>query len=531
MNNPLLPGYYGKLPALGDFVTRRLPKQFVGPWDQWLQSAMLASRELLGEKWLDVYLTSPIWRFGLSPGICGESAWAGVLMPSVDKVGRYYPLTLAAPLGDTESLEHLFGPGGNQWFEELEQLALSCLEDSLSLEAFDERLQANPAPRFVPQASALEVRDGKDKAGKFACHVGMKTLEQTPDAFVDLSAGLMDRFMPMRTLWGTSGSVRIGASLLACEGLPPIDAFAALLTGEWSQRGWALISRGVRVFSGPQQLELPDAVSAGSAPSAVDPVFDDDDQPTTRPRPPSPAWNWRSWGISVVGNRRTLNEDNLIERADAGLWAVADGMGGHKAGDVASQNIVDALGKLAQGYSLSAFADNVGQCLQEVNAKLCRLAEQDIGEGQIIGSTVVVLLASGNRCIYQWAGDSRLYRYREGKLEQLTRDHSLLDDLQAQGLLSPEQLADPGRCDIITRAVGAAETLQLDRGECEAMPGDLYLLCSDGLDKELNREEIETVFRGNPTENIASILIAQAEERGARDNVTVVVVEPQPMAL
>ncbi|CAG0985114.1 partial Protein phosphatase PhpP, partial [Anaerolineae bacterium] len=141
------------------------------------------------------------------------------------------------------------------------------------------------------------------------------------------------------------------------------------------------------------------------------------------------------------------------------------------------------------------------------------------------GSTVVVLTASRNRCIYQWAGDSRLDRYREGKLEQLTRDHSLLDDLSSQGLLGPEQLADPGRCDIITRAVGAAETLQLDRGECEALHGDLFLLCSDGLDKELKREEIEEVFRVAPKENVAAILVEQAEERGARDNVTVIVVE------
>jgi len=517
MNDILVPGFYGKLPVLGDFVTRRLPKQFIGPWDQWLQSAMAASREQLGSTWLDVYLTSPIWRFGLTAGICGESAWAGVLMPSVDKVGRYFPLTLAAPLEDAESLEHLFGSAGNQWFEALEQLALSCLEDSLSLENFDERLRATAAPQFAPYALPLTVGDSKDKSGKFACHVGMKTLEQSPNAFVDLSAGLMDRFMPLHSLWGTSGSVRIGASLLVCEGLPPIDAFAALLTGDWDQRGWALLSKGVRVVSAQEHSE----VTLPLAPSS----FEDDDQPTTRPRLPSAAWQWRSWGISVVGKRRTLNEDNLIERSDVGLWAVADGMGGHMAGDVASQTIVDALAVVEHSPRLSVFADRVEQCLQAVNAKLCQLAEQDAGEGQIIGSTIIALLASENRCIYQWAGDSRLYRYREGKLEQLSRDHSLLDDLSVQGLLSPEQMADPGRCDIITRAVGAADLLQLDRSECEAIAGDLYLLCSDGLDKELKREEIETVFRENPKENVAAILIEQAEERGARDNVTVIVVE------
>lgn len=105
------PGFYGKLPALGDFVSRRLPRQFIEPWDQWLQSAIAASREQLGSDWLDVYLTSPIWRFGLGAGVCGTGAWAGVLMPSVDKVGRYYPLTLAVPVPEAQSLPFLFRQG------------------------------------------------------------------------------------------------------------------------------------------------------------------------------------------------------------------------------------------------------------------------------------------------------------------------------------------------------------------------------------------------------------------------------------
>ncbi len=85
-------GFYGKLPVVGDFVSRRLPNEFIKPWDGWLQSAIAASREELGDEWLNSYLTSPIWRFLLSPGVCGNKAVAGIMMPSVDRVGRYYPL-------------------------------------------------------------------------------------------------------------------------------------------------------------------------------------------------------------------------------------------------------------------------------------------------------------------------------------------------------------------------------------------------------------------------------------------------------
>ena len=91
-------GFYGKLPCLGDFVTRRLPRELIAPWDQWLQESLTSSRTQLGNDWLDRYLTSPLWRFVLSPGVAGQVGWTGVLMPSVDRVGRYFPLTLSCPL-------------------------------------------------------------------------------------------------------------------------------------------------------------------------------------------------------------------------------------------------------------------------------------------------------------------------------------------------------------------------------------------------------------------------------------------------
>jgi serine/threonine protein phosphatase PrpC len=202
---------------------------------------------------------------------------------------------------------------------------------------------------------------------------------------------------------------------------------------------------------------------------------------------------------------------------------VADGMGGHHAGDVASSTLVEALSAVAPSRDISEFARRTAQAVQDVNSRLFRMA-QDSGEAdQVIGSTAVVLLAVGSRCVFLWAGDSRLYRYRNERLEQLTQDHSLFEDFARSGVLTPTQLAESGRCDTITRAVGAAETLALEQGECDAQVGDLYLLCSDGVDKELACDEIQSIIRTTPVEAIAAALIEQAEERGARDNVTAII--------
>ena len=143
MENLSIPGFYGKLPVLGDFVSRRLSREFINPWDKWLQSAMAASQQQLAEHWLKAYLSSPVWRFALSPGLCGNAGWLGVLMPSVDRVGRYFPLTLALPVSTDINLSDVF-IANNAWFTEVESIALTALEDNLDLNGFDNLLDQPP---------------------------------------------------------------------------------------------------------------------------------------------------------------------------------------------------------------------------------------------------------------------------------------------------------------------------------------------------------------------------------------------------
>ncbi len=223
------PGIYGKLPSNGDFVSRRLPAVFVEPWDQWLQESVADSRDQLGEHWLDTYLTSPVWRFALAPGVAGQSAWAGLLMPSVDRVGRYFPLTLACSLPATSNPLGVLTSTAS-WYESAENLLLTCLEQDLTLAAFDQQVTALGPPSNLPQSNAP--CPGKAPARRMPLPADLAAvcpclLHQT----------LGELFFAY-SLWWSNGSEVVEPSVLLCQGLPPSAGFAGMLTGEWGRWGW-----------------------------------------------------------------------------------------------------------------------------------------------------------------------------------------------------------------------------------------------------------------------------------------------------
>jgi len=219
---------------------------------------------------------------------------------------------------------------------------------------------------------------------------------------------------------------------------------------------------------------------------------------------------------------RKLNEDACLESAGHAIWAVADGMGGHAAGDFASQSVADALAAIPKPASLGALVDDVHQHLQAVNQRLFNEAVKR--REQIIGSTVVVLLAYGSHAVALWAGDSRIYRYRQGELTQLTRDHSQVEELVARGVITRAQAEHHPLSNVITRAVGVAKNLELESRLFEVQTGDVFLLCSDGLYKEANDNEIKESLAVGDCQYSCDLLVDRALDRGARDNVTVVVV-------
>ena len=239
--NNRIPGFYGKIPAKGDFVSRRLPRSFITPWETWLQEVITNSRERLGDIWLDHYLTSPLWRFVLSPGICGEQAWAGILMPSVDRVGRYYPFTLVGRL-DASCNAFFFLEHAGNWYARLEELALSCLEDDFSMEALEQQLLATEIPG-IESHNPTGVTESKPLNN--AWHAQLDNPSSLNAFYPRFLPHLMKKLLFAYSLWWTEGSERIEPSLLICQGLPQIRGVSGLIDGAWSRHGWEEIETGI----------------------------------------------------------------------------------------------------------------------------------------------------------------------------------------------------------------------------------------------------------------------------------------------
>lgn len=227
-------GIYGKLPSHGDFLTRNLRRSFTDPWDQWLQQGITASRSQLGKQWIENYLISPIWRFALSANICGDQCWAGVMMPSVDRVGRYFPLTIAAALPAESNLLTLF-KDHQFWFSQCENLALDALNDVCSLEQLLQNISDLDVPELLPVPPLWR----HSETSPPAWHMNLPSTEKLGDRLPDLSHKLLVESMNNYSLWCHQGADAQPSSLLACDGLPPVQGFAGLLDGNWSHWGWS----------------------------------------------------------------------------------------------------------------------------------------------------------------------------------------------------------------------------------------------------------------------------------------------------
>lgn len=211
-------------------------------------------------------------------------------------------------------------------------------------------------------------------------------------------------------------------------------------------------------------------------------------------------------------------------RSDAGLWAVADGMGGHDAGEVASQMITSALTKLNVDQSVPDLVDAIEDTVLDAHREIRHYSRTHC-EGRTMGSTIVILLTRGDLGVCIWAGDSRLYRYRNDELTMISQDHSQVNEMVARGLLSPEDAENHPASNVITRAVGATDILYLDVTVLELRKGDIYVLCSDGLYGALNHDELVARLRRSSIHEYANEFIADSLKNGARDNVTVVAVQ------
>lgn len=243
-----------------------------------------------------------------------------------------------------------------------------------------------------------------------------------------------------------------------------------------------------------------------------------------RPSAP-PGFRFASAAVTHVGKVRKVNEDAFLERPDLGLWAVADGVGGASQGDRASRLVVEALARVHRPTAAAAFLGEVCDQLKSVNDQLQQEAAQQ-GGARLSASTVVALLVFGQHFACAWAGDSRLYLMRDYRLRQITRDHSEVQEMVDQGLLTAAQARTHPRGNVVTRAVGAHDGLQIDKVQDRVRRDDVFLLCSDGLTKMLEDREIAALLGADrPIEIAVEMLVDAALDRGATDNVTVVGVQ------
>lgn len=221
------------------------------------------------------------------------------------------------------------------------------------------------------------------------------------------------------------------------------------------------------------------------------------------------------------GNKRKNNQDAILHDDHNGLWVVADGMGGYEAGEIASQTITQSLANLAATGQTDIL--NIKSILEDVNEQLF---EQNQQLERVVGSTVVAALFDGKNCTCLWAGDSRIYLYRDNHLVQISIDHSYVEELIQRGELSRKDSAHHKNSNIITRAIGIEAALQFDYKQIELQPEDRLLLCSDGLYNEISATEIAAILKYSNSSNAAAKqLLNLALSRAAKDNISVIVAE------
>lgn len=236
---------------------------------------------------------------------------------------------------------------------------------------------------------------------------------------------------------------------------------------------------------------------------------------------------WHSAEETNVGMVREINEDSIMSNANVGLWVVADGMGGYEAGNVASGMIVNSLQEISVSLHLDDFVTAIEDNILDVNQRIREYAEI-VHDGRMLGSTVASLLIHRKVGACLWVGDSRIYRFRNNELAQLSRDHSHVEELLQQGEISPEEVENHPDGNVITRAVGADKELYVDINVFDTQVGDTYMLCSDGLYNTVDSENIIYCLNNFTAEDGVKSLIAKALENGAPDNVSVIIVKGVP---
>lgn len=222
-------GYYGKVPARGDFIQANLPPDFITSWNEWLQAVTAVSREQQDERWLELYLTSPIWHFVLPSHVCGESAMVGTLMPSVDQVGRHFYFTIAKAVSSNQPIIYW---QEKDWSVQAEEKILKVLDDDTDVVKWAEGLAS------VDWLSEIKAPSALNNHGQQSQQLVLTSPEPEPLSEVQLLHHQLRRNFDRYCVWWTAGSDHVPETTLVTDGLPLVSQFSAMLDGQWEQWGW-----------------------------------------------------------------------------------------------------------------------------------------------------------------------------------------------------------------------------------------------------------------------------------------------------
>jgi type VI secretion system protein ImpM len=450
-------GFFGKLPSNGDFLQRRVPQAFLEVWDPWLQECVHASRESLQEAWLAAYLTSPVWRFVLPEAICGSGAYAGILAPSVDRVGRYFPMTIVTQV-DVDANPLDFAMRRGSWFDALESLLVTALgEPEVDLEWFD--AQVIEYTHFLdgeldPSAPGLKNLLQRSRFPAQAEYwrtplASANSLQAAVNAFAyrELSAQLRPASM-----WWTEGSGASAPAWLSLRGLPAPDRFGAMLNGHWSQHGWSDLGE----LPGAREISAHPEPGAAAETSLVDSI------PLAEPRVTVPEVQ-----LSAIESNRAA----FVMRPEIGLWAVV--ATDRDTDPTAVRMIADALQQLSPAASLSALVEAVRLALTEVHRGLSRLAARDVQRVDA-WANAVTLLSTGAECAFLSAGRVQKLRVRARTLESVD-DVADLEDAPGP---APGSLMDLLTDSTSSRALGTSGFQGLRTHYERLQREDHWILCA-----------------------------------------------------
>jgi type VI secretion system ImpM family protein len=477
MPNPAA-GFFGKLPSAGDFVQRRLPPGFVDVWDQHFENAVAESRGALNGAWHEAYHASPIWRFLLAPKICGESAWAGVMGPGVDRVGRCFPMVIAAPLtADPGSCTRVLQDGGS-WFDQAEQVHNAAQANAaVSVDAFDEQVAALAGPLDAAPSRASEFLYDVD--WNAAGHWRLPLPAQT--AVGSFLSELWTRLAASGSwcLWWTAGAERVPASVLITNGLPQPPAYAGFLDAGYGTTPW----RSLGAFEGiaSRQHQVPDLValvSASTESTQASAWLPDDpelfsDLGTAPEASAIPVPTAYAAQVEEVSATAPAGSVAVLHRPDCALTLVAAEVG---KSDLRQKAVaaVSAIGRELADAELVAGMQTLRTRIMALNPHL-RQASEDLIDPVMEDCAVIAVHVGDGRAELLQIGTATAWHWRQGQLQPLfaRSDASPIADAPPDGnfddlLFSRVSLTAPG--------LGA--TVQPTCGEvfCAVATGDRLLL-------------------------------------------------------